>query len=108
MATADQGYLVERLTEAAVGADVLKLRWFPQGRPQYGLLIVSGTLEGTFEVQVSPPDEDNWAVIFTDTAASPSAVGLLENIQFSGPCDVRFEVSAYTAGSADAWLHVNS
>jgi hypothetical protein len=105
MATADQGYLVETIGEAAVGTDVLKLRWFPRGRA-FGNLILSGDLEGTFEVQISPPDEDTWGVLYTTTAASPAVVGGLESIEFAGPCDVRFEVSAYTAGSVNAWLHV--
>lgn len=105
MATADQGYLIESLDTQGAGADILKLRWFPRSR-RFGNLILSGDLEGTFEVQISPPDEDTWGVLYTQTAASPAVVAGLESIEFAGPCDVRFEVSAYTAGSVNAWLHV--
>lgn len=107
MATADQGYLVERLTEAAIGADVLKIRWFPSHLPRYGTLTVSGDMVGVLDVEVSPPDADDWAlhtrVVVPDGGTVLSS---FVNLTFPVPMDVRFNITTYTSGSADAFLHV--
>jgi hypothetical protein len=55
MATADQGYLVNTIGSAAAGADILKLRWFPNNTPLEGTLLVSGNADGVLDIEVSPP-----------------------------------------------------
>lgn len=107
MATADQGYLIETLGASGAGADILKLRWYPNHTPLEGTLMISGDMDGVLDVEVSPPDANTWSlhtrVIVPDGG---TVLSDFQNLVFPVPVDVRFNASTYTSGEATAWLHV--
>ncbi len=109
MATADQGYLIESLDTQGAGADILKLRWFPNHTPLEGTLLISGDADGVLDIEVSPPDADTWSlhtrVVVPDGGTVLSA---FQNVTFPAPVDVRFNLSTATSGTAECWLHVLS
>ncbi len=107
MATADQGYLVESIDAQGAGADILKLRWFPNHLPRYGSLTLSGDADGVFDIEVSPPDAGDWSlhtrIVVPDGGTVLTAY---QALTFPAPVDVRFNLSTLSSGTADAFLHV--
>lgn len=97
----DQRWLSQTFSATGTSTNSLGIRSVTGMTRRYGTLWIVGTFTGSISIEGSPPGAGTYAAVSGATFTTPISIGL----SFSAEEDIRFNVTALSAGTVTVTLH---